>query len=64
MSIKLVGSKKPYTPKDADEVKCEAHGIVTTWGALDPIQRLAVEEGIDTTDDLRCILAPKQTAIG
>lgn len=59
MSVKLVGKRKPYHPKDTDEVRCEAHGIVTTWGALDSIQRLAVEEGLDTRDDLPCLLAPR-----
>ena len=60
MSVKLVGQKKPYTPKDTDEVRCESHGTVTTWGALDAIQRLAVEESLDTTDDLPCLLLPKR----
>lgn len=59
MSIKLQGSRKRYTPKDTDEVKCDAHHFITTWGALNEIQRLAVEEGLDTTDELPCILAPK-----
>jgi hypothetical protein len=56
--INLEGRHKPYEPKDEDEIKCEAHGVVTTWGALSPTQRLAVEEGFDTTDDLPCILLP------
>lgn len=62
MSIKLVGQKKPYAPKDSDEVKCDAHGVVTTWGALDSLQRLAVEEGLDTLDDMVCILAINRSA--
>jgi hypothetical protein len=48
VAVKLVDRNKPYHPKDADEVKCEVHGVVTTWGALDGIQRLALEEGLDT----------------
>lgn len=59
MSVKLVGIKKRYEPKDTDEVRCDIHGLVTTWGALDSIQRLAVEEGLDTMDDLPCILRQK-----
>lgn len=58
MSVKLVGVKKRYAPKDSDEVKCETHGTVTTWGKLNSLQRLAVEEGLDTTDDLPCLLLP------
>lgn len=59
MPVKLEGYKKPYHPKEADEVKCEIHGVVTTWGALDPIQRLACEESLDTTPDLPCLLLPR-----
>lgn len=59
MPVKLEGKRKPYTPKATDEVRCEAHGVTTTWGELDPIQRLAVEEGIDTLDDLPCLLLPE-----
>jgi hypothetical protein len=55
--VKLEGTCEPYTPKDTDEVKCEIHGVVTTWGALNPIQQLAVEEGLDTLDNLPCILS-------
>jgi hypothetical protein len=60
MSVKLEGRKRPYHPKDSDEVRCELHGVVTTWGALDPIQQLAVEEGLDVTDDLPCLLSPER----
>ena len=60
MALKLKGSRKPYHPKDTDEVKCGTHGTVTTWGALNPIQRIALENGIDTVDDLPCLLAPGQ----
>ena len=42
-------------PTDDMEVKCQTHGIVTTYGNLDAIQRLALSEGIDTTEDLPCI---------
>ena len=59
MTVKLEGQCIPYIPKDSDEVVCHSHGIVTTWGALSPIQQLALEEGIDTTDDLPCMLAPE-----
>lgn len=58
MAVKLEGIKKPYNPKDTDEVRCETHGVVTTWGALDAIQQLAVEEGLDTAADHPCLLAP------
>lgn len=51
MAIKLEGKRRPYEPKDSDKVECEEHGIVTTWGELSPIQRFAVEEGIDTVPD-------------
>jgi hypothetical protein len=50
-----------YAPKDSDEVRCDAHNLVTTWGALDAIQQLAIAEGLDTTDDLPCICAPRGT---
>lgn len=59
MTLKLEGRRKPYTPKDTDEVRCDVHGIVTTWGELSPIQRLAVEEGLDTVPELACLLAPE-----
>ena len=45
-------------PESQHVVRCLVHGTVTTWGALDPIQQLAVEEGIDTMDDLPCLLLP------
>lgn len=60
MAVKLKGVRKPYMPKDSDPIECEVHGFKTTWGALDPIQKLAVEEGLDTTDDLPCILCPRE----
>jgi hypothetical protein len=57
LKLKLEGASRPYTPKDTDEVKCIVHhGVTTTWGALDAIQRLAVKEGIDTVSEHRCIL--------
>lgn len=59
MSIKLVGSKKRYIPKDTDVVECLDHGVITTWGALDPIQRTAIESGLDTVKDLPCLLLPR-----
>lgn len=58
MAVKLEGRRGLYYPKDSDEVRCESHGVVTTWGALTPIQKMAVEEGIDFNDDLPCILEP------
>ena len=58
VGIKLEGQTKPYRPKDSDEVRCETHGTVTTWGALDAFQRMSLEEGLDTTADLKCLLAP------
>jgi len=60
MRIKLEGIKRPYTPKDGDEVRCETHNVTTTWGALDPVQQLALSEGLDTTADLPCLLRPKR----
>lgn len=56
MILKMADGSR-YKPKDTDEIKCEAHNFVTTWGALNAIQQLAVREGIDTTDDLPCICA-------
>lgn len=56
--VRLEGGKR-YKPKDADEVKCEVHGFITTWGKLSGLQQLAVEEGLDTTPDLACILSDK-----
>jgi hypothetical protein len=60
MSIKLQGVKKRYEPKDSDEVKCEVHGVVTTWGALDEIQRIALESGLDTVAGLPCLLKARK----
>jgi hypothetical protein len=60
MSVRLQGIRKRYHPKDTDEVRCDIHGIVTTWGALNAIQRLAVEECLDTREDMRCLLAPPE----
>jgi len=45
---------------DETEIKCDTHGLVTTWGDLDDIQRLAVEEGIDVLDDMPCLLHPSR----
>lgn len=50
-----------YTPKDGDEVKCDAHNLVTTWGALDGIQQLALSEGLDTSPECECLLAPSRS---
>jgi hypothetical protein len=57
MSIKMEDGTR-YTPKDGDEVICETHGTVTTWGALNPIQQLAVSESLCTNADLDCLLSP------
>ena len=48
--ITLEGGKK-YRPKDSDEVKCMDHGVVITYGELDPIQRIALHAGLDATDN-------------
>ena len=60
MKIKMEDGTR-YTPKDSDEVKCEAHGVVTTWGALDGIQQLAVLENICTVPECECLLTPPKT---
>ena len=63
--MKLEGRKGNYKPKDTDVVECHTHGakrasgVKTTWGALNEIQRLAVEEGIDVLPDLPCLLTLK-----
>lgn len=59
MAVRLEGQKKPYHPKGTDEVKCHTHNFVTTWGALDRIQQLALAEGLDTTEDLPCLLSTR-----
>jgi hypothetical protein len=59
VSVKLEGRKRPYNPKPSDEVKCEVHGVVTTWGALNGIQQMAVESGIDTVAEMPCLLLPE-----
>ena len=56
IKIKLEGEKKRYTPKDSDPIHCPSHNVTVTWGELDPIQQLAVSEGLDTLDDLPCIM--------
>lgn len=50
---------KLYSPKDSDPVDCPVHDFHTTWGALDPIQQLAIAEGLDTTKNMPCIMAPR-----
>lgn len=42
--------------RDEMEVRCEEHGVVTTWGELDWVGRAAIEEGIDTMPDMPCLL--------
>jgi hypothetical protein len=46
---------------DSSPVECEVHGVKTTWGALNPIQQLAVEGGLDTTPDLTCLLVERNS---
>ena len=56
---------KTIRPKESSEVRCLVHGVVTTWGALDAIQRLALEEGLDSAPELECLLsAGKRKAEG
>ena len=51
---------KPLIPKDSDPVDCLTHDVHTTWGALSPIQQLAVESGLDTLPELPCLLLPEK----
>lgn len=46
---------------NSSKVECEIHGVVTTWGALDPIQQLAVESRLDTQAENRCLLLPRDS---
>lgn len=48
----------PLAVHDDMEIRCDVHDIRTTWGALDGVQQLAVQEGLDTVADLPCLLAP------
>ena len=57
MAVKLEGIRKPYEPKNIDEIRCDIHGFVTTWGAMGPLQRLAFESGLDVAEDAVCLLA-------
>ena len=45
---------------ESSSVDCEVHGIHTTWGALDPIQQLAIESGLDTMPEMPCILETRR----
>jgi len=47
-------------PKPTDRVFCHIHGITTTWGELDAVQRLALSEGLDTTSNFPCLLKPRR----
>ena len=58
MAVRLRGTRKPYEPKDTDEVRCDIHGFVTTWGAMGPLQRLALESGLDVAEGDACLLMP------
>ncbi len=55
--ITLEGGKK-YRPKDSDKVECLDHGVVTTYGDLNPIQRIAFHAGLDATDT--CLLKKEE----
>ena len=57
ISVKPIGGKR-FVPKPEHVVKCDIHGIVTTWGVLSDIQKLAASEGIDTVADGPCIFEP------
>lgn len=57
--MKVEGRDEPFEPQDSDVIVCEVHGVTTTWGQLDAIQRLAVEEGIDTEPGLTCLLVKR-----
>ncbi|MDR5726271.1 MAG: hypothetical protein RB191_02260 [Terriglobia bacterium] len=48
-----------FTPSDHSVVECEVHNVKTTYGALDPMQRLALSEGLDTKEGMPCLLAPR-----
>ncbi len=55
--IKLEDGKL-FRPKPHHTVECHVHGVKTTYGALDPIQRLALSEGLDTDEFSECLLKP------
>jgi hypothetical protein len=46
-----------HVMRENDSVECHVHCVKTTWGVLTPIQQLAVTSGLDTTDDLDCLLS-------
>lgn len=48
--------------KAEHEVKCEIHGITTTWGELDGLQRACVIDGLDVDETLECLLSPGRRA--
>lgn len=58
--LKCEGGSR-FRPKPHHPVKCLIHGVETTWGKLDEIQKLCVREGIDTVPELRCLLLPEPT---
>lgn len=60
-SIKLENGKTLKLKADT-EITCETHGIKVTYGSLDPIQKMAFEEGLDTTADIPCLLVATSTA--
>ena len=59
MPVKLEGRKKPYYPKDSDQVECPTHGVKKLWSELSPIAKLSVEEGLDTVEGCECLLLSK-----
>jgi len=50
----------PVHVTDKSEIVCGFHGTKTTWGALDDIQKLAVEENLCSSKDLPCLLLPTE----
>lgn len=47
MKLTLESGEK-YQPKPDDEVRCESHGVVTTYGKLSWLGKIALESGLDT----------------
>jgi hypothetical protein len=58
-TVKLENGKR-YKVRNSDEVRCETHGVVTTWGDLDGLQQQCVIDGIDTDVSLECLLSPSR----
>lgn len=60
MTILKFESGESFEPTDDTPITCKTHGITVKWGDLDGIQQLAVEDGIDTLDDMPCLLDPSR----